>query len=266
MKLFVGNIPYVLREEEFADICEKFGSIESLVFKQGFAFVEYNDEQQAKDAIESLNGKEVDGRRLRAEEAVPGTRSRRDGNSGEASANLFVANIPEGTTESELNDFFGKFGKVQSVKILPQRGGANALSGFVDFEDVEGARAAHDAEKMLGDNLIRSDYNNKSRFQQRNNRYDNDRYDNRRGGGYRNEGHGRYNDRPRYRSRSPRGRSRSYSPRGRSPSRSPRRGDDDRRRRGGHGNYKNSDYRRSRSPDRRRDHRARSPSRSPRRY
>ncbi|WP_461832789.1 RNA recognition motif domain-containing protein [Desulfothermus sp.] len=78
--LYVGNIPYSAREEQVMELFSEYGEVQSFNLirdretgrSRGFGFVEM-DTEGAKRAIEGLNGKELDGRRLRVNEA----RSRR---------------------------------------------------------------------------------------------------------------------------------------------------------------------------------------------
>lgn len=63
MKLFVAGLPYDLYDDELVEIFEKFGKIVSAKValdketgkSRGFAFVEMEKEEDAKDAIEHLN-------------------------------------------------------------------------------------------------------------------------------------------------------------------------------------------------------------------
>src|SRR5215217_1918947 len=63
MKLFVAGLPYDLYDDELVEIFEKFGPLISAKVtldketgkSRGFGFVEMENEQDAKDAIEHLN-------------------------------------------------------------------------------------------------------------------------------------------------------------------------------------------------------------------
>ncbi len=78
--LYVGNLPYNAREEQVMDLFTQYGDVQSFNLikdretgrSRGFGFVEM-DTEGANKAIEALNGKEFEGRRLRVNEA----RSRR---------------------------------------------------------------------------------------------------------------------------------------------------------------------------------------------
>lgn len=78
-KLFVGNLPYSVDEEGLRDLFAELGEIASASIvtdrdtgrSRGFGFVEISSDAEALAAIEALNGKEVDGRRLTVNEARP---------------------------------------------------------------------------------------------------------------------------------------------------------------------------------------------------
>jgi len=63
MKLFVAGLPYDLYDDELAEIFEKFGPLVSAKVtldketgkSRGFGFVEMQNEQDGRDAIEHLN-------------------------------------------------------------------------------------------------------------------------------------------------------------------------------------------------------------------
>lgn len=67
MKLFVAGLPYDFDDAELVEFFEKFGKINSAkvaIDKQtgksrGFAFVDMMNDDEAREAIESLNGLEL---------------------------------------------------------------------------------------------------------------------------------------------------------------------------------------------------------------
>ncbi|KAL7717389.1 Enhancer binding protein 2 (EBP2) [Entamoeba marina] len=75
-KLYVGNLSYSTREEEMQKYFAVFGSIKECHlmvdrgYSKGFGFVEYDNEDDMKKALEK-NGTEFMGRKLRIEEARP---------------------------------------------------------------------------------------------------------------------------------------------------------------------------------------------------
>lgn len=79
MKLFVGNIPYGMSEEDLREVFEEFGTISSCKLildretgrSRGFGFVEYGTGDEAQAAIDGLNNKDVQGKVLVVNEARP---------------------------------------------------------------------------------------------------------------------------------------------------------------------------------------------------
>lgn len=84
-KIYVGNLSFSMREESLKDIFAAFGDVESCKLiidretgrSKGFGFVEMQTSEQAHEAITNLDGKEVEGRNLRVNEAKPQERSNR---------------------------------------------------------------------------------------------------------------------------------------------------------------------------------------------
>jgi cold-inducible RNA-binding protein len=78
-KLFVGNLPYSVNEQQLSDMFAEFGElVEVKVISdrmtgrpKGIAFVEFVNEADATAAVEGLNGKELDGRALVVNVARP---------------------------------------------------------------------------------------------------------------------------------------------------------------------------------------------------
>ena len=77
-KMYVGNLAFQSTEDDIQKLFSEYGEVLSVNLitdretgrSRGFAFVEMNDEE-AKSAMESLDGTELDGRSLRVNEAKP---------------------------------------------------------------------------------------------------------------------------------------------------------------------------------------------------
>lgn len=54
---------------------------------------------------------------------------------------------------------FFRYGRVESVKILPKRGSEGGVAAFVDFVDIKSAQKAHNSVNKMGDRDLRTDYN-----------------------------------------------------------------------------------------------------------
>ncbi len=78
-KLYVGYLSYNVDNTQLEEMFTKFGAVRSAEVIQdrdtgrskGFGFVEMNDDNAAREAIEALNEQEQDGRRLTVNEARP---------------------------------------------------------------------------------------------------------------------------------------------------------------------------------------------------
>jgi cold-inducible RNA-binding protein len=79
MKLYVGNLSFQTSESQLRDMFASYGEVTSasLVMDRetgrprGFGFVEFANPEDAKNAINEMNGKNVDGRDLTVNEARP---------------------------------------------------------------------------------------------------------------------------------------------------------------------------------------------------
>ena len=78
-KLYVGGLPYSTTEGKLQELFAAHGTVESakvIIDKftgqsRGFGFVEMSSPDEAKRAIEALNGTQLDGRTLTVNEARP---------------------------------------------------------------------------------------------------------------------------------------------------------------------------------------------------
>lgn len=78
-KLYVGNLPYTVTSDELKSMFSEYGELVDAVVitdrdtrrSKGFGFVEFADEEAAKKAIEAMNEKEIDGRKLVVNVARP---------------------------------------------------------------------------------------------------------------------------------------------------------------------------------------------------
>jgi len=78
-KLYVGNLPYAVKDENLSEMFAEFGEItEAKVItdkfsgrSKGFGFVTFAKDEDATKAVEAMNGKEVEGRPLTVNVARP---------------------------------------------------------------------------------------------------------------------------------------------------------------------------------------------------
>jgi RNA recognition motif-containing protein len=77
MRLYVGNLSYQVTEKDLRDAFAAYEHVESVAViidrtsgrSNGFGFVEISDEAEAKAAIEEMDGKVLEGRALKVNEA-----------------------------------------------------------------------------------------------------------------------------------------------------------------------------------------------------
>lgn len=77
--IFVGNLSYSITESELESAFSAYGAVERVSVvrdrdtgqPRGFAFVEMTDANEAANAINALNGREMNGRAINVNEARP---------------------------------------------------------------------------------------------------------------------------------------------------------------------------------------------------
>ncbi len=78
-KLYVGNLPFTVSDEELGEAFARFGTVSSAKVildrdsgrSKGFGFVEMGSDNEAQQAIEGMNGQSLAGRALTVNEARP---------------------------------------------------------------------------------------------------------------------------------------------------------------------------------------------------
>lgn len=79
INIYVGNLPYSMTDGELEDLFTEFGAVQSakVIFdrdtqrSKGFGFVEMEDDEAGRTAIDAMNDHPVEGRPLRVNEARP---------------------------------------------------------------------------------------------------------------------------------------------------------------------------------------------------
>ncbi|MDP4207771.1 MAG: RNA-binding protein [Bacteroidota bacterium] len=79
MTIYIGNIPYTMKEQNLIDVFQEFGPVESakvIIDKKtkrskGYGFVEMHNEADELTAIEALNSQDLGGRKVKVSRANP---------------------------------------------------------------------------------------------------------------------------------------------------------------------------------------------------
>ncbi|XP_073403298.1 cold-inducible RNA-binding protein B-like isoform X2 [Dendrobates tinctorius] len=92
-KLFIGGLSFDTDEQNLEQVFSKYGQISEVVVvkdretkrSRGFGFVTFESPDDAKDAMQAMNGKSVDGRQIRVDQAGKSSGDRRGGYRGGSS-------------------------------------------------------------------------------------------------------------------------------------------------------------------------------------
>jgi RNA recognition motif-containing protein len=79
MNIYIGNLAYTVSEDDLRDAFNQFGQVDSASIindkfsgrSKGFGFVEMPNDSEAREAIESMNDKDLNGRTIKVNEAKP---------------------------------------------------------------------------------------------------------------------------------------------------------------------------------------------------
>ncbi|XP_040846522.1 cold-inducible RNA-binding protein isoform X2 [Ochotona curzoniae] len=134
-KLFVGGLSFDTNERSLEQVFSKYGQIAEVVVvkdretqrSRGFGFVTFENIDDAKDAMMAMNGKSVDGRQIRVDQAGKAPDSRARGGRG-----FFHGGRPRGRGYSGGGDRGYGGGRYES-----RSGGSR------DYRDYYGSRSQH---------------------------------------------------------------------------------------------------------------------------
>ncbi|KAJ8633647.1 hypothetical protein MRB53_026983 [Persea americana] len=159
--IYCGNFEYDARQSDLERLFSRYGKVDRVDMKTGFAFVYMDDERDAEDAIRGLDRTEFGrhGRRLRVEWTKQERGIRRPGGSRRSenlrpAKTLFVINFdPINTRTRDLERHFDPYGKISNIRIRRN-------FAFIQYESQEDATKALEATNMskLMDRVISVEY------------------------------------------------------------------------------------------------------------
>lgn len=163
---YVKNFGTDLTDDGLKELFAPFGEIKSACVmrdeekkSKGFGFVCFADPSNAEEAVEKMNGKEVNGQTLyvsraqRKDERQEALRQQFEKQRNEriakyaAGVNLYVKNLDDSIDDARLKEAFSKYGKITSAKVMTDANGVSKGFGFVCFTSPDEAR---DAVKLNG--------------------------------------------------------------------------------------------------------------------
>jgi polyadenylate-binding protein len=159
--VYVKNLPESFNKQMLEEMFGKVGTITSSMVPfsadgkfRGFAFVNYEEPDQAQAAIHEFNDMEYEGKKLYVGRAMK--KSERQGyllavhqDKIEAKRkqwegrNLYVKNLSDTLSEEKFIEEFSQFGSVTSAKIILDPSGKSRGFGFICFETSEMAARAY---------------------------------------------------------------------------------------------------------------------------
>eukprot|EP01083_Nonionella_stella_P302974 1046836_1 len=136
-----GLPPHVDEDLLYAMFCG-YGIVRKWTIKRqpsgesrSYGFVQFDNQNSAENAIASLTGVSINGRKLVVRIAIPK-------HIQTIQINLYVKNLPPTMTTERLRDLFKPFGTVTSHTIMKDENGVCTGVGFVRFLKEEQGRAA----------------------------------------------------------------------------------------------------------------------------
>ncbi|KAG8479872.1 hypothetical protein CXB51_029596 [Gossypium anomalum] len=158
--LYVKNLDPDINEEVLQEKFSEFGKIACLVVargengtSRGFGFVNFECPDDAKKAMESMNGSQLGSKVLyvaRAQKKAEREQilrnqfeeRRKEQIMKYKASNVYVKNIDDDVTDDELRDLFSLCGMITSAKLMRDDKGINKGFGFVCFSAPEEASKA----------------------------------------------------------------------------------------------------------------------------
>ncbi|GAB2291682.1 poly(A) binding protein Pab2 [Dionaea muscipula] len=149
--IFVKNLDGAIDNKALHDTFSAFGSILSCKVamdpsgqSKGYGFVQYDDEESAKKAIEKFNGMLLNDKQVYV---GPFLRKQERDNVVDKTKfnNVYVKNLSESTTDEDLKKVFGQYGMITSAVVMRDADGKSKGFGFVNFENTDDAARAVEA-------------------------------------------------------------------------------------------------------------------------
>lgn len=155
--LIINYLPQMLTDNEFKNLFQSIGQVKaakivrhkSTGYSYGFGFVEYANEIDAARAIETLNGFQLQNKKIKVAYSRPGGEEIKN-------ANLYLRGIPKNMTEEEFRELMSPYGDIVQCRLLKDAtGGKNKGVGFVLYDQhkqAEDAIASLSGKKLEGSN------------------------------------------------------------------------------------------------------------------
>ncbi|KAL1222480.1 Polyadenylate-binding protein 2 [Cardamine amara subsp. amara] len=146
--IFIKNLDKSIDHKALHDTFSVFGNIvsckvavDSSGHSKGYGFVQYETEESAQNAMSQLNGMLLNDKQVYVGPFL--RRQERDSTANKTIfTNVYVKNLAESTTDDDLKNTFGEFGKITSAVVMRDGDGKSKGFGFVNFENADDAGKA----------------------------------------------------------------------------------------------------------------------------
>ena len=147
--IIVKRLPAAIDVPGLKDIFSKFGRITSLRLatdessgsSRGYAYIAYEKEDSAVQAVNETNNMEIDGKPIAVERYRPQHREEVQ----KQFTNLYVKNLATGVTDEMLNAVFAPYGSITSAKVRSDPSSGTPMGfGYVAFSSHDDAARAVD--------------------------------------------------------------------------------------------------------------------------
>lgn len=171
LKINISNIPNTYTNNDLQKLCEEFGKIQNIKIYNNQhgnnGIITFSNEQEAKNAIDKLNNKEINGKKIIVKEFQyrPHNNNfhknyfyRPFPKSEEPYENtsLYIKNIPITAKEEDFKKLFEPFGTINSLKLeketfeKKENGETKSITtnkgfGYISFDNVQNAKKAVEA-------------------------------------------------------------------------------------------------------------------------
>lgn len=158
--IYVKNFPVEWSKEELESKFAECGPITSIFLStdeegnsKGFAFINYENHEDAAKAVDTFNNKEIDGKPLyvsraqKKRERVEELKQQREADKQEKlnkyqGVNLFVKNLDDSIDSDRLKEEFTPYGEITSAIVMKDESGKSKGFGFVCYSTPEEATKA----------------------------------------------------------------------------------------------------------------------------
>ncbi|XP_037495543.1 polyadenylate-binding protein 4 [Jatropha curcas] len=149
--IYIKNLDKAIDNKALHDTFSAFGSIlsckvatDSLGQSLGYGFVQFDNEESAKNAIDKLNGMLLNDKQVYVGPFL--RKQERESAIDKATFNnVYVKNLSETTTEEDLKKIFGEYGTITSAVVMRDGNGKSRCFGFVNFENPDDAAQSVEA-------------------------------------------------------------------------------------------------------------------------